>query len=155
MVKNNVIRLLKSRKTRFTSFDLPKEKLNAIQTASILNVSPDKVFKSIVILRGKKGKPILAIVPGPREVDLKKLANLLGEKKLSVLSEREVEQVTGLQVGGISPLALIGKGFEMVLDQSAHLYEDIHISGGQRGLNLLINVQDLISLIYPKISDIT
>jgi Cys-tRNA(Pro)/Cys-tRNA(Cys) deacylase len=155
MIKNNVIRLLESRKARFKVLELPKDKLSAIETASFLNVPVENVFKSIVIQSAKKGKPILAIVPGSMEVDMKKLAIHVGEKRLHIPSEREVEQLTGLQVGGISPVALIGKGFEMVLDRTALLYEDIHLSGGERGLNLLINVQDLISLVDPKIADIT
>ena len=85
-----------------------------------------------MISREKKGKSIIAIVPGPKEVDLKKLANLLDEKKLYLPSEKEVEAITGLQVGVISPLALINKGFQMVLDSSALSYNQIHISGGQR-----------------------
>jgi Cys-tRNA(Pro)/Cys-tRNA(Cys) deacylase len=155
MIKNNIVRLLESRNARFKSIELPVEKLSAIETASFLKVPVENVFKSIVILSEKKGKPILAIVPGSMEVDMKKLSQLVEQKRLHIPSEREVELLTGLLVGGISPLALMNKGFTMVLDQSVHQYEDIHISGGQRGLNLLINVQDLISLINPVIADIT
>jgi Cys-tRNA(Pro)/Cys-tRNA(Cys) deacylase len=155
MIKNNVIRLLESRNARFKALELPEEKLSALETASLLHVSVGNVFKSIVIQSEKKGKPILAIVPGSMEVDMKKLANLLEQKRLQIPSEREVEQLTGLQVGGISPIALLNKGFDIVLDQTALLVEEIHISGGQRGLTLLINVKDLIALIDPKIADIT
>jgi Cys-tRNA(Pro)/Cys-tRNA(Cys) deacylase len=155
MIKNNIIRLLESRNARFKSIELPVEKLSAIETASFLKVPVENVFKSIVIQGEKKGKPILAIVPGSMEVDIKKLAKLVEQKRLHIPSEREVEQLTGLQVGGISPLALMNKGFTMILDLSARQYEDIHISGGQRGLNLLINVEDLITLIGPVIADIT
>ncbi len=155
MIKNNVIRFLESKNIRFTVFELPKEKLGATQTAELLSVSADVVFKSIVILREKKGKPIVAMVPGSKEVDLKKLASLVGEKKLHVPSEREVEKLTGLLSGGISPLALIHKGFEMVLDQSSQFLEDLHISGGERGVNLRIPVKDLIFILQPKIADIS
>jgi Cys-tRNA(Pro)/Cys-tRNA(Cys) deacylase len=155
MIKNNIIRLLESRNARFKSIELPVEKLSAIETASFLKVPVENVFKSIVIQGEKKGKPILAIVPGSMEVDINKLAKLVEQKRLHIPSEREVEQLTGLQVGGISPLALMNKGFTMILDLSARQYEDIHISGGQRGLNLLINVEDLITLIGPVIADIT
>ena len=155
MIKNNIIRLLESRNARFKSIELPVEKLSAIETASFLKVPVENVFKSIVIQGEKKGKPILAIVPGSMEVDINKLAKLVEQKRLHIPSEREVEQLTGLQVGGISPLALMNKGFTMILDLSARQYEDIHISGGQRGLNLLINVEDLITLLGPVIADIT
>ena len=52
-----------------------------------------------------KGKAILAVVPGPLEVDLKLLAKAVGEKKLAIPTQKEAERLTGLQAGGISPLA--------------------------------------------------
>ncbi len=117
----------------------------------LLNVPLEQVFKSIVVKREGKGKPILAVVPGSAEVDLKSLAKALGEKKLHLPTEREAEQLTGLQVGGISPLALINKGFQVVLDSSAGKYQEIHISGGQRGLNIRLPVEALISLTHARV----
>ena len=70
----------------------------------------------------------------------------MGEKKVYLPTEREAEQLTGLQAGGISPLALINKGFQVVLDSSAQNYPEIHVSGGQRGLNIKLAVADLAKL---------
>jgi Cys-tRNA(Pro)/Cys-tRNA(Cys) deacylase len=154
MVKNNVTRLLDARKISYTTFALPTEKLSALETANLLGVPPEHVFKTIVVTREGKGKPILAIVPGTGEVDLKALARAVGEKKLLLATEREAERLTGLQAGGISPLALLNCGFQIVLDSSAELFESIHISGGQRGLNIRLPVSALKQLINPTIADI-
>lgn len=138
MVKNNVTRLLESRGIVFQAFELPNEKLSGMEAASYLGVDPKKVFKTIVITRQKRGKPVLALIPAPREVDLKGLAKALGEKKVHLATLKEAERLTGLQTGGISPLALLHRGFEVVIDSSAQSLEDIYISGGQRGLNICL-----------------
>ncbi len=70
-IKNNITRLLDSRRIDYATFELPVEKLGAEGTASLLGVSPVLVYKTIVVKR-KIGKPILAIVAGDSVVDLKK-----------------------------------------------------------------------------------
>lgn len=158
---NNVTRLLESRKITYTAFELPVEKHSAMETAQLLNVEPASVFKTIVITRDKSTsspqgkKPLLVVVPGPSSVDLKLLASALGEKKVSLPSEREAEQLTGLQAGGISPLALINKGFQVVIDSSAQNYPAIHISGGQKGLNIKLPVADLVKLTNARLAAVS
>ncbi len=155
MVTNNVTRLLQSRKIPFTAFELPTEKLGALETARLLSVPPETVYKTIVVVREKPGKPILAVIPGPNEVDLKMLAAFLGEKKVHLPTEHEAEQLTGLQAGGISPLALINKGFQVVIDDSAREHHEIHISGGQRGLNILLPVSALAQLTNARFGSVS
>jgi len=155
MSTNNVTRLLDAKRIAYTAFDLPAEKLGALETARLLDLPPEEVFKTIVVKREGKGKPILALVPGPAEVDLKALAKALGEKKLHLPTEREAEQLTGLQAGGISPLALINKGFQVVLDSSAQAFKEIHVSGGQRGLNIRLPVQALVRLTNARLAEIS
>jgi Cys-tRNA(Pro)/Cys-tRNA(Cys) deacylase len=145
-IVNNVTRLLDSRKIPYTAYELPAEKLGATETARLLDVEPASVFKTIVITREKPKKPLLVVIPGPSHVDLKLLAAALGEKKVYLPTEREAEKLTGLQAGGISPLALINKGFQVVVDSSAQNYSEIHVSGGQRGLNIKLPIVDLIRL---------
>ncbi|MBL7164388.1 MAG: Cys-tRNA(Pro) deacylase, partial [Anaerolineales bacterium] len=81
MAKNNVTRLLDQRKIPYEVFELPEEKLGAKKTAQLLNVPLEIVFKTIVVTRLERVKPILAVVPGNADVDLKALAKALGEKK--------------------------------------------------------------------------
>ena len=154
MVKNNVTRLLDQRKIPYEVFELPEEKLGAEKTAELLNVPLEIVFKTIVITRIESGKPILAVVPGNADVDLKSLAKALGEKKVQTSTLREAETLTGLQVGGISPLALINRGFQVVIDSSAQDYEAMHISGGQRGLNIRLPVSALAKLTKARFAEI-
>ena len=150
--------MLDSRRISYTAYELPVEKHGALETAQLLNVEPASVFKTIVVTRDKptssqKGKkPLLVIVPGPSSVDLKLLASVLNEKKVYMPTEREAEQLTGLQAGGISPLALINKGFQVVLDNSAQEFSAIHVSGGQRGLNIKLPVIDLIKLTNARLA---
>ena len=153
-VTNNVTRFLDSRKVKYTAYELPVEKLGAVEAAQFLNVPVEQVFKTIVTKR-EKGKPVLAVIPGPRVVDLKLLASFLGEKKMHLPTEREAEQLTGLQAGGISPLALINKGFQVVIDSSAQGFEIIYISGGQRGLNIQLGVKDLAALVNARFGDVS
>lgn len=154
-MKNNITRLLDQRKISYTVFELPAEKLGAEVTAEMLGVPPEIVFKTIVVKREGKGKPILAVVPGHAEVDLKLLARAVGEKKVSLTTQKEAEQLTHLQAGGISPLALLNRGFQVVLDQSAQKHAEIHISGGQRGLNIRLPVSDLVKLTNARLAEIS
>ncbi|HEX9384892.1 MAG TPA: YbaK/EbsC family protein [Anaerolineales bacterium] len=152
---NNITRLLDSRKISYTAFETPAEKLGALETAKFLNVPSETVFKTIVVTRDRPRKPILAVIPGPNSVDLKLLAAALGEKKVHLPTEREAEQLTGLQAGGISPLALLNKGFQVVMDSAAQNYDEIHVSGGQRGLNIKLPVGDLIKLTNARVASIS
>ncbi len=154
MVTNNITRLLDAKHIAYTAFELPAEKLGAREAAALLNVPINQVYKTIVVKRVGKGKPILAVIPGFAEVDLKLLAKALDEKKLLLPTEREAEQITGLQAGGISPLALLNKGFQVVLDLSVKEFREIHISGGRRGLNIRLPVDALISLTNARLEEI-
>ena len=143
-----------AKKVAYVAHELPHEKLGAVDVAQIMGVPPEQVFKTIVITRDKK-KPVLAVIPGPRTVDLKLLAVFLAEKKVTLPTEREAEALTGLQAGGISPLALINKGFQVVIDAAAQGYEKIYVSGGQRGLDIQLPVTDLAKLTNARFGNIS
>lgn len=148
---NNVTRFLDSHKVSYKAFDFPPDKLSALDVAHLLDVEPGTVFKTMVVTREKPKKPLLVVIPGPSIVDLKLLASALGEKKVHLPTEREAEQLTGLQAGGISPLALINKGFHVVIDSSANSYSHIYVSGGRRGLTIKLQPDDLQSLTNARI----
>jgi Cys-tRNA(Pro)/Cys-tRNA(Cys) deacylase len=156
-IVNNVTRMLDSRKIPYTAYELPAEKLGALETARLLDVEPATVYKTIVVTREKsvKKKPLLVVIPGPNQVDLKALAIFLREKKVYLPTEREAEGLTGLQAGGISPLALLNKGFQVVLDATAQEQAEIHVSGGQRGLNLRVPVDAFIHLTKARVATVS
>jgi Cys-tRNA(Pro)/Cys-tRNA(Cys) deacylase len=137
--------MLAARKISFEAHELPNEKLGGLEAAAYLGVDPAQMFKTIVALPDS-GKPVLALVPANGELDLKALGRALGGKKMRTSTQAQAEQLTGLQVGGISPLALLAKGFQVVMDKSAMGFEAIYISGGQRGLNISLAPGDLQSL---------
>jgi Cys-tRNA(Pro)/Cys-tRNA(Cys) deacylase len=88
----------------------------------------------------------MVLDPAPASVEFKMLAAVGGYNKYYLPTEREAEQLTGLQAGGISPLALINKGFSVIIDSSVKNLSRVHISGGQRGLNIKLSVDDLARL---------
>jgi Cys-tRNA(Pro)/Cys-tRNA(Cys) deacylase len=154
MSVNNVTRFLDNRKVQYSTFDLPAQKIGAQETASLLDVSPSVIFKSIVITRKNPGKPILAVVPADSDVNLKSLAKVLGEKKVSPATQKEAERLTRLQVGGISPLALINRGFDIVIHESVLMLDAVHVSGGELGLNIRLPSTDLVNLTGAIVADI-
>lgn len=153
MAENNVIRFLEKAGIRFEVFHLTEEKISAIDTATLLSISPRLVYKTIVVT--SREKPILCVVAGNQEVDLKLVANVIGEKKVQITNQGTAETLTGLKVGGISPLSLINRGFKVICDISIQEHEYIHISGGQRGLNIRINVEDLLNILHPEVAKIS
>ena len=152
-LRNNVTRLLASRKIKYALFEFSPEKHSAEETAALLGVPEDHVYKTLVVLRDVRGKkPLLVMVPAGRELNLKALAASLGEKKLKMATQREAEELTGLQAGGISALALLNRGFEICIECAALALPPagIHISAGQRGANIRLAVQDLMALTNAK-----
>jgi len=152
---NNVTRMLDARKIGYTAFSLPDEKLGAHETARLLNTPPELVFKTIVVTREKPGRPLLVLVPGTATVDLKKVAAAMGEKRVRLPTEREAEELTGLRAGGISPLALLKRGFRVLIDNSAQEHAEVHVSGGQRGLNIRLGVSDLARLANARFASVS
>ncbi len=123
---------------------------SADRIADALGVPSNMVFKTLVVLR-PGGKPLLVVVPGDRELDLRRLAQVVAAKKLHMASYRQAEQLTGLQVGGISALALLNRGFEILLDRAALARPRILVSAGKRGLNLLLAPGDLLRVTNARL----
>lgn len=147
------MRLLDARKIAYRAkvYDASGEFHSADEAAELLGAPVETVYKTLVVLSVQKGKPILAMIPAQRDLDLKLLAKELGEKKLRMATHQEAEKLTGLQVGGISVLALLNRGFRICLDASARQHEKIHISAGVRGVDIELGVDDLIALTRAKV----
>jgi Cys-tRNA(Pro)/Cys-tRNA(Cys) deacylase len=95
------------------------------------------------------------MIAAPREIDLRRLAKGVNEKKLRLATQREAEQLTGAQVGGISALAVLNRGFEVYIDRPALRLNEIHVSGGVRGLDVKLRVADLIQVTGARVVDAT
>jgi len=117
--------------------------------AQALGLPAEEVYKTLVVVR-PLGKPLLVMVPAGQELDLKRLAKAVGEKKLKMATHREAEALTGLQVGGISALSLLNRGFQICILREAQVLSHIVVSAGQRGVDLRLAVGDLIRVTGAK-----
>ncbi|GIV78076.1 MAG: Cys-tRNA(Pro)/Cys-tRNA(Cys) deacylase [Litorilinea sp.] len=152
--KNNVTRLLDSKKIpyRIHTYDYDAGIHSATEVAEAIGLPPAQVFKTLVVLADQPNhKPMLVVVPGPETLDLKALARAVGIKRARMASHDQAEALTGLQTGGISPLALINRGFSVYLDHRALAFETIAVSAGQRGANVELPVQALIKLVGARV----
>lgn len=153
MQKTLAMRLLEGKGVEYEAVTYPSSERDATLVAEHLGVPAAQVFKTLVVLRDL-GKPFLVMIPADRQLDLKKMAKAVGEKKLQMASHVEAEKLTRLQVGGISPLMLVNRGFEMVLDESAQSFDAIYVSAGKKGINLRVPVDGLISVTGPHVLDV-
>ncbi|NLG27689.1 MAG: aminoacyl-tRNA deacylase [Chloroflexi bacterium] len=156
--KTNAMRLLEGKRVVYTAhhWTYAADQHAAGDVAVQLGLPPAQVFKTLVVLSPTpKARPLLVIVGGDREVDLKKLAAAAAEKKLAMATQREAETLTGLQVGGISALALINKGYRIYLDAAANAWPTIVVSAGQRGVSVQLGVADLVKVTGARVADVS
>jgi Cys-tRNA(Pro)/Cys-tRNA(Cys) deacylase len=151
MDKTNAMRLLEQRKVAYTPVEYPVEgHVSAVEVAALIGVPAAMVYKTLVVLR-ERGRPLLVMIAGPRELDARRLARAIGEKSVRMAPQKEAERLTGLQVGGIGALALLNKPFDVVLDEPALALEEIYVNGGRRGLNLRLRVDDLVRVTGARV----
>lgn len=154
--KTNAMRILGAKGIPYEAYYFSEDIHSAQGVAEAVDIPASQVYKTLVTVPAQgRAHPILAIVPGDRELDLKELAAVAGEKKVRMASQEEAEDFTGLQVGGISPLALLQKTWPTFLDASAQQHEEILISAGKRGINLKLAVEDLIALTDARVAPIS
>jgi Cys-tRNA(Pro)/Cys-tRNA(Cys) deacylase len=149
--KTNAARRLEARGIpyRATVYDADRAFHSADEAAALLGAAPAAVYKTMVVLRepaGARARPLLVLVPSDRQLDTKRLARALGEKRLHMATQKEAEALTGLQVGGISALAVRPGAFDVLVDAAARERERIHVSAGVRGVDLEVGVGDLVAV---------
>jgi len=132
---------------RATVYDASGAFHSGEDAAALVGAPAEAVYKTLVVLREAtpRARPLLAMVPSNAQLDLKLLAASIGEKKLRMATQREAEQLTGMQVGGISALGLRRPTFEILLDEAARSLDRIHVSAGARGVDIELRVDDLVS----------
>jgi Cys-tRNA(Pro)/Cys-tRNA(Cys) deacylase len=152
--KNNVTRFLDSKRVSYQLFtyDYDAGVQSAVEVAAAIGLPAQQVFKTLVVQPEEANrKPLLVVIPGPDTLDLKALAKATNLKKVKMATHEQAEALTGLQTGGISPLALINKGFDIYLDEQAQAFSAIAVSAGQRGANILVSVKELIQLTRARV----
>ncbi len=110
-----------------------------LQAAEALGRSPDEVFKTL--MAEVDGRPVCVVVPSDAEVSMKKLAAAFGGKSAAMMKPPDAERLTGFKVGGISPFGQRRK-VPTAMDETAELYDEVLINGGQRGLLLGLKPED-------------
>ena len=148
--KTNAMRALDGRKIPYEVFDFSPDIHSAVGVAEEVGLPPDQVYKTLVVLR-PQGKAMLVMIAGNQELDLKQVSREVGEKKVRMASHKEAEDLTGLQVGGISALALLNRPFEVFIDHPATELSHILVSAGKRGINLRVSVADLMHISQARV----
>jgi len=155
MLTNNTTRFLTRQGVPFAVHSLQTtEKKSAMEVAQILNKPPRIIYKSIVLTTSQPNKPVLALVPADCQVNHKAVALVFNEKKATVATQSEAERITGLQAGGISPLALRNKPFRVIIDQTINSLDSVIISAGGRGWQIELSPADLIALTRATVAPI-
>ena len=153
--KTNAIRILDDHKIPYSikEYSFDEEHLDAIHVASEVRMPVEQIFKTICI-RGDKSGIFFACIPGSKKINLKAIAKLSENKKAELVHVKELFELTGYIRGGCSPLGA-KKKYPVFLDESAKDWNEIAISAGKRGIQILLNSKDLINIsngMYGKIT---
>lgn len=143
--KTQSMRILEGAGVPYDVIEFPEEVHDAAGVAEFAGEPLSHVYKTLVVVHDE-GKPLLVMVAADRTLNLKKLAAVVGTKKLRMAKHAEAERLTGLKVGGIGALALIHKSFAVYIDRPALDLPHMLVSPGQRGLNVRLPVQGLIEV---------
>ena len=147
MVKTNAMRMLDKAKIEYRTkeYEVDESDLSGSHAADMMGVDHGSVFKTLV-LKGEKMGYLVCCIPVDAELDLKKTARAAGDKKVEMIHMKDLLAVTGYIRGGCSPIGM-KKQFPTFVEESAVLYDEIAISAGLRGQQILIAPQTLVTFI--------
>lgn len=153
--KTNAVRLLERAKIKFEviPYEVDENDLAASHVAEQLGEDISQVFKTLV-LQGERVGHFVCVIPGDKEVDLKKAARAIGAKKAEMIAMKELLPTTGYIRGGCSPIGM-KKSFPTFFDCTATAHDFIYVSAGVRGLQIKINPTDLIEFVKAQTADLT
>lgn len=147
-------KLLKANKIDFSIHEYEHDanaKSFGLEAAEKLNLRVEEVFKTLLVTDEKHY--FVAILPVHHQLNLKKVAQAVGAKKLKMSDPKDAERLTGYLVGGISPVGQ-KKRLKTVIDQSAVQLEKLYVSGGKRGLDIGLKPQDLAKVLSATFADV-
>ena len=152
--KTNAVRLVQqagiSCREEFYEFD--ENDLNGNHAAEAIGFPPEQVFKTLVAKGAKNGIMVFCI-PVCCELDLKKAAKAAGDKSVEMLPVKDLLNVTGYIRGGCSPVGM-KKKYPTYIDEVCLLFEEIAVSAGERGHQMILPPQELVRLVDAKLVDI-
>ena len=152
--KLNVMRLLDARGIAYTAHYYDPALRDARGVAVAVGFPSAAVYKTLVARAVGAKKPVLVMLPSNHSLNLKRLAVALGAKKAGLLPHSDAEKLTGLQVGGISALALTHKRWQIILDARGLARTHLVISAGARGIQLRVETADLLRLLDCRVMDV-
>lgn len=154
MQKTNVMRMLDKAKITYTTaeYEVDESDLSGTHIAEVTGMNPETVFKTLVAKGDKTGHCVFCI-PCAMEVDLKKAAKITGNKKVEFLPLKELLPTTGYIRGGCSPIGM-KKKFPTFIHESAKDFETISVSGGMRGLQVILSPEILKDFIGASFADL-
>jgi len=155
MNKTNAVRLLEAAGIAFrtTEYAYDENDLSGMHAAEQLGEPPERVFKTLV-LKGERTGYFVCCIPVCKELDLKKAAKAAGDKKCEMLHVKDLLSVTGYIRGGCSPVGM-KKKFPTFMDESALMYDEIAVSAGARGMQMLLDPKALGDYVGAKFLNIT
>ena len=153
--KTNAARILDQSKISYElkEYTVDESDLSAISVAMKVDLPIEQVYKTLVA-RGDKTGVIVACIQGDHELQLKALASLSGNKKVEVVSLKEVQPLTGYIRGGVSPIGM-KKHYPVFINLEIKKHEKIAVSAGLRGLQLFLSPIDLISVTKAQLGVIS
>ncbi|MND85618.1 Cys-tRNA(Pro)/Cys-tRNA(Cys) deacylase YbaK [compost metagenome] len=152
--KTNAVRLLDTAKVNYElrEYELDDHDVSAEHVALSLGLLPETLYKTLV-LKGNIDPYIVAVIPGNAQLDLKKIAKASGNKNCEMLPMKDLLAVTGYIRGGCSPIGM-KKLFPTFIEEAAQLETEISVSAGKRGLQMILNPNDLATLTKAIWSDL-
>lgn len=152
--KTNVMRILDQKKVNYESYSyVDTGVVSGMEVAEALGQNPDKVFKTLVTVGASKSNYVF-VVPVNKELDLKKAAKAVKEKKIEMIKSKELLPLTGYIHGGCSPIGM-KKQFVTVIDASARNFDTIIFSGGKIGYQVELSLDDLGKVIRFTLEEIS
>lgn len=153
-LKTNAARLLDQAKVPYelVAYEVDESDLSAVHVAEQLNEPVERVFKTLV-LKGNKTGHFVCVIPGAAELNLKHAAKISQNKSCDMIPMKELLPTTGYIRGACSPLGM-KKHFPTYIDRSCRDFENIYVSGGQRGLQIKIAPDDLIQVARADIVEL-
>lgn len=155
MTKTNVMRLLDAAGIpyRTAEYEYDESNLSGLHAAEQVGIPAEQVFKTLVT-RGDKTGILVFCIPVDQELDLKKAAMVSGNKKVEMTHMKELLGLTGYIRGGCSPIGM-KKKYPTFLDETCILFDEISVSGGQRGVQVILPPQALLGYTEAREADLT
>jgi Cys-tRNA(Pro)/Cys-tRNA(Cys) deacylase len=153
-MKTNAVRLLDSLNILYElrEYEVDPDDLAAETVAAKIGLPPEQVFKTL-LARGDRNGPCFAVVPGNYELDYKALAKLSGDRKVEMVSLKEVQPLTGYIRGGVTVLGA-KKEYPVYADETIELWDVISISAGVRGTQILLAPVDYLRITNATVAEI-